>query len=220
MAGNFTSESPADPRRKTPEGLSRRGVLTGVGAAAVGADGLVGRVTPAPAAEGEAGSNEVISGEVAITLKVNGKEQTVKVEPRTTLLSALRDRLEPEVTGPKLVCNVGTCGACTVMLDGKIVYGCSVLAMDGVGKEITTVEGIGSPENMNAVQEQFVAKDAMMCGFCTSGFVTSATALLRANPNPTLDDIKEGCKGNFCRCGTYPHIFQAVEAAAKSGKPV
>ena len=220
MAGNFTSDTATSSHGKTAEGLSRRGFLKGVGAAAVVADGLLNRVSPAPAAEAEAGSNGVISGEVAITLKVNGKEQTVKVEPRTTLLSALRDRLEPPVTGPKLVCNVGTCGACTVLMDGKPVYGCSVLAMDGVGKEITTVEGIGSPENMNAVQEQFVAKDAMMCGFCTSGFVTSATALLRANPNPSLDEIKQGCKGNFCRCGTYPHIFQAVEAAAKSGKRV
>ena len=219
MAGNSPSEtSPA----KNAEGLSRRGFLKGVGVAAVVADGLLNRVSPAPAAEtaADAGQGGIIKGEVEITLKVNGKERAVKVEPRTTLLSALRDRLEPEITGPKLVCNVGTCGACTVMLDGKIVYGCSVLAIDGVGKEITTVEGIGSPEKMNAVQEQFVAKDAMMCGFCTSGFVTSATALLRGNPNPSLQEIKEGCKGNFCRCGTYPHIFQAVEAAAKSGKPV
>jgi xanthine dehydrogenase YagT iron-sulfur-binding subunit len=219
MAGNSKSEKSA---ANGLEGLSRRGFLKGVGAAAVVADGLLNHVTTTEAADAPAGgaSQTVVSGEVEITLKVNGKEQRVKVEPRTTLLSALRDRLEAPVTGPKLVCNVGTCGACTVMMNGKTVYGCSVLAMDGVGKETTTVEGIGSPENMNAVQEQFVEKDAMMCGFCTSGFVTSATALLRENPNPSLEEIKEGCKGNFCRCGTYPHIFQAVEAAAKSGKRV
>ncbi|MGN6369490.1 MAG: (2Fe-2S)-binding protein [Phycisphaerae bacterium] len=219
MAGNSTSDA---SKGKSSEGLSRRGFLKGVGAAAVVADGLLNHVVPAPAAEAaaEENSNGIIKGEVEITLKVNGQDRRVKVEPRTTLLSALRDRMEPEVTGPKLVCNVGTCGACTVIMDGKTVYGCSVLAVDAVGKEITTVEGLGTPEHMHPVQKAFCDKDAMMCGFCTSGFVTSATALLRENPNPSLQEIKEGCKGNFCRCGTYPHIFQAVEAAAKSGKPV
>ena len=216
MAGNSKSQLPKD---ETSEALSRRGFLKGVGAAAVVADGLLGRVSQAaPAGDAVPAANGVVSGEVEILLNVNGKDQRVKVEPRTTLLSALRDRLD--VTGPKLVCNVGTCGACTVLMDGKPVYGCSVLAMDGVGKDITTVEGLGTPENMNPVQAAFCEKDAMMCGFCTSGFVTSATALLRTNANPSLEEIKQGCKGNFCRCGTYPHIFEAVQAAAKGPKTV
>jgi aerobic-type carbon monoxide dehydrogenase small subunit (CoxS/CutS family) len=103
-----------------------------------------------------------------------------------------------------------------VLLNGKPVYGCSVLAIDAVDQSITTVEGIGTPEHLSPVQAAFVEKDAMMCGFCTSGFVTRITAFLKENPNPTLEQVKEGCKGNFCRCGTYPHIFEAALAAAKS----
>jgi xanthine dehydrogenase YagT iron-sulfur-binding subunit len=195
-------------------GVSRRSFLKTVGAAAVVGDGLVGAVgaqeTPAPTTN-PAGP---ISGEVPITLTLNGKPRAVTVEPRTTLLSAIRDRLDPPLTGPKLVCDAGTCGACTVLLEGKPVYGCSVLAIDVVGKSVTTVEGIGTPELPSPVQSAFVAHDAMMCGFCTSGFVTNATGFLKQNPNPTLQEVKEGCKGNFCRCGTFPHVFDAVLAAA------
>src|SRR5262249_44459911 len=123
--------------------------------------------------------------------------------------------LDPPLTGPKLVCDAGTCGACTILIDGKPVYGCLVLAIDATGREITTVEGIGSADRPNAVQAAFVEKDAMMCGFCTPGFVTSITALLRRNPNPTEQQVREACAGNFCRCGTYPHVFKAAVAAAK-----
>jgi xanthine dehydrogenase YagT iron-sulfur-binding subunit len=197
---------------------SRRSFLKTVGAgaaAAVSADAVL-----APAAEaaqpaaGGAGS-PVISGPVKVTLSINGKDREVTVEPRTTLLSTLRDRLEPAITGPKLVCDAGTCGACTVLLNGKPVFGCSVLAVDAVGKQVTTVEGLGTPEHPNPVQAAFVEKDAMMCGFCTPGFVTSISALLQKNPKPTEQQVREACKGNFCRCGTYPHIFQAALAAAQ-----
>ncbi len=199
-----------DPRSgKSAGGVSRRGFLKGVGVAAVAADGLLGRVSAAAPVAPESDPNAPISGTTKITLHINGEERPVSVEPRTTLLSALRDRLEPGVTGPKLVCNVGTCGACTVLLDDKPVYGCSVLAIDAVGKKIRTVEGFGTPEHMSPVQAAFVEKDAMMCGFCTSGFVTTVTALLEKNPSPSLEQVREGCKGNFCRCGTYPHIFAA-----------
>ena len=197
-------------------GVSRRGFLKGMGAAAVVADGLLGRVAKAaPTDGGDVDLSKPVSGEVNITLMINGKERGVTVEPRTTLLSALRDRLEPGVTGPKLVCNVGTCGACTVIMDGKTVFGCSVLAIDVVGREIRTVEGLGTPEQMSPVQAAFVEKDAMMCGFCTSGFVTSVTAVLEKNPQATEQQVREGCKGNFCRCGTYPHIFAAAAEAGK-----
>jgi xanthine dehydrogenase YagT iron-sulfur-binding subunit len=201
-------------------GFTRRGFLRGAGisavAAAVADNGLIGTVAAqTPPGPNPEALNTPISGEVSIALNLNGKNQRVSVEPRTTLLSALRDRLEPAITGPKLVCNAGTCGACTVILNGKAVFGCSVLAIDAVGKEITTVEGIGTPEKLSPVQAAFVEKDGMMCGFCTDGFVTAITAYLHKNPNPTLDELKDGIKGNFCRCGTYPHVFEAALAAAK-----
>jgi xanthine dehydrogenase YagT iron-sulfur-binding subunit len=201
-------------------GLSRRTFLRGVGVAAVTADALLARAAhaaEAPAAPYSSSSDTPVSGPIEVTLSVNDQDRKVTVEPRTTLLSALRERLDPPITGPKLVCDAGTCGACTVLVDGKSAYGCSLLAIDMVGRKITTVEGLGTPDHMSPVQAAFVEKDAMMCGFCTSGFVTSVTALLRENPKPSLEQIKEGCKGNFCRCGTYPHIFAAAqEAAAKS----
>jgi xanthine dehydrogenase YagT iron-sulfur-binding subunit len=200
-------------------GVSRRTFLRGVGVAAVTADALLARATETHAAEAPAtapyspATSTPVSGPTQISLNVNDQDRKVTVEPRTTLVSALRDRMEPGVTGPKLVCDAGTCGACTVLLDGKPVYGCSVLAIDVVGRKITTVEGLGTPDHLGPVQQAFVEKDAMMCGFCTSGFVTTITALLRENPNPTLEQVKQGCKGNFCRCGTYPHIFQAAMSA-------
>jgi len=138
---------------------------------------------------------------------------------KTTLLNALRNHLEPAVTGPKLVCDMGTCGACTVLLDGKPVYSCLVLAVDTAGKKITTVEGLGSPDKPNPVQTAFVEHDALMCGFCTPGFVTTISAYLKKNPNPSLAEVREACKGNFCRCGTYPKVFEAALAAAKGSKP-
>ena len=201
------------------KGFSRRGFLRGAGMTAVAATlvdtGLAGQAM-AQAAPDAAAVNTPISGEVSITLSLNGAKRTVTVEPRTTLLSALRDRLDPALTGPKLVCNMGTCGACSVMLDGKVAYGCSVLAVDAIGRQITTVEGIGTPDNLSPVQKAMCEKDGMMCGFCTDGFVTSITAFLKTNPDPNLEQLKEGIKGNFCRCGTYPHVFEAALAAAKA----
>jgi xanthine dehydrogenase YagT iron-sulfur-binding subunit len=202
-------------------GLTRRGFLRGVGAAAIVTDGLLSRAAegaPSTQAAVDPGAPGAITapGPVTLKLTINGHARSVTAEPRTTLLSILRDRLEPPLTGPKLVCDAGTCGACTVLLNGKNVYSCSVLAIDAVGKQITTVEGLGTPEHLSPVQAAFVEKDAMMCGFCTNGFVTTVTALLRENPNPTLEQVKEGCKGNFCRCGTYPHVFAAALSAAKS----
>jgi xanthine dehydrogenase YagT iron-sulfur-binding subunit len=217
------SEDPSAKLGSTPGLTSRRNFLRGVGAAALAADAVLGRATeaaePAQAAGPDpAALDSVIAGEVKVTLRVNGQERPVTVEPRTTLSSALRDRLDPAITGPKLVCDAGTCGACTVLLDGKPVYGCSVLAIDAIGKKITTVEGLGTPEHLNPVQAAFVEKDAMMCGFCTSGFVTTLSALLRDNPHPTEPQVREACKGNFCRCGTYPHIFDAIKVATQASK--
>jgi xanthine dehydrogenase YagT iron-sulfur-binding subunit len=198
---------------------SRRKFLKGVGVAGAGAalvDHLITSETKVTAKNSLA-AGEPIDGTVNVVLDVNGAKRSVAVEPRTTLLNALRNHVEPAVTGPKLVCDMGTCGACTVLMDGKNVYSCLVLAVDAVGKKLTTVEGFGTPENMSAVQSAFVEHDGLMCGFCTPGFVTTISGYLKKNPNPTLEEVREACKGNFCRCGTYPRVFEAALAAAKAG---
>jgi xanthine dehydrogenase YagT iron-sulfur-binding subunit len=197
--------------------LGRRSFFKGMGIVGAGAamtDLLIASAAPASSA-----AAAETSGTIPVTLAVNGQPRTVQVESRTTLLSALRDRLEPAVTSPKLVCDQGACGACTVLLDGKPVYGCLVLAVDVGGRKVTTAEGLGTPEKPNAVQSAFVEHDALMCGFCTPGFVTTISAYLDKHPNPTVDDIKKACQGNFCRCGTYPKVFEAALAAARAGKP-
>jgi len=151
---------------------------------------------------------------VTLSLRVNGAVQEVAVEPRVTLLDALRNHLD--LTGAKQVCDRGGCGACTVLFDGQPVNSCLLLAADAEGHEITTVEGLGSPEKLSPLQAAFVEKDALQCGFCTPGFVVSGTALLARTPNPTLDQVKAGLAGNLCRCGTYGRVFEAVQAAAKA----
>src|SRR5690348_12354476 len=155
------SDTCEDQTTKHPSGWSRRHFLKGVGVATVSAGAVLDKVTKAAeAGPNPAALNEVIpSGPVKLTLNINGQDKAVTVEPRTTLLSALRDRLEPAITGPKLVCNAATCGACTVLLNGKPVFGCSVLAIDAVGKKVTTVEGLGTPDHMSPVQQAFVEKD-------------------------------------------------------------
>jgi len=209
-----------DQNKKKPDAshdASRRRFLKGVGIAGAGAAFADNLLIEVDAKETQTGTAQPLSGNVDVALNINGKRRTAKVEPRTTLLNTLRNNLDPPLTGPKLVCDVGTCGACTVLLDGKPVYSCLVLAVDARGKEITTVEGLGSPDALNGMQSAFVDKDALMCGFCTPGFVTTLSAYLKKNPSPTGLEVREACKGNFCRCGTYPRIFEAALAAAKGG---
>jgi xanthine dehydrogenase YagT iron-sulfur-binding subunit len=213
----MADDSAQDKNQPGSHDESRRRFLKGVGIAGAGAALADTLLIEANASEAQERNSRTISGNVDVTLNINSQSRSVKVEPRTTLLSALRDHLEPAVTGPKLVCDMGTCGACTVLLDGTPAYSCLVLAVDTAGKKITTVEGLGNPGAMNAVQSAFVEKDALMCGFCTPGFVTTISAYLKKNPNPSLDQVREACKGNFCRCGTYPRIFEAALVAAKSG---
>ena len=195
----------------------RRKFLKGVGIAGAGAT-IADQLWTETEAEEQQAKPNVMSGEGMVVLNVNGTQQTVKVEPRTTLLNAMRNHLDPGVTGPKLVCDMGTCGACTVLIDDKPVYSCLVLAVDAANKKITTAEGLGTPEKPNAVQAAFVEHDALMCGFCTPGFVTTISAYLKKNPNPSLEQVREACKGNFCRCGTYPRVFEAALAAAKGSQ--
>ena len=208
-------ESDAEKKAHNP---SRRKFLKGVGIAGAGAAVVDKLWIEAEAKEEQSANAQTLSGNIKVTLDVNGEKRNVQIEPRTTLLNALRNHAEPAITGPKLVCDVGTCGACTVLLDGKPAYSCLVLAVDATKKKITTVEGLGTPENPNAVQAAFVEKDALMCGFCTPGFVTTISAYLKKNPNPSMAQVREACKGNFCRCGTYPRVFEAALAAARSGK--
>src|SRR6266567_3579805 len=197
--------------------FSRRNFLKSIGTTAVGAAAVQAQ---AVAAELEKiNANKILGpGDVPLTLKVNGQSRKLTVEPRVTLLDALRNRLD--LTGPKKVCDRGTCGACTVLVDGQPAYSCSLLAVEAEGRAITTVEGLGTPEKMNAVQRAFVKHDAQQCGFCTPGFVTTTTAFVRSHPNATLEEVRAGLGGNLCRCGTYAGIMLAAVDAAKSTKGV
>lgn len=193
-------------------GLSRRDFLkiTGASAAAPLVAGAV-----AIAAEPQQSAVQG-PGKVLVALNVNGKKYLVQLEPRVTLLDALRDQFE--LTGAKRVCDRGTCGACTVLMAGKAVYSCSVLAIDAQSKPIITVEGLGEPGKLHPIQQAFVDNDAQQCGFCTPGFVVACKAFLDEHPNPTLEQMKHGLSGNYCRCGTYAGIRAAVTQAAKAGK--
>ena len=153
---------------------------------------------------------------VPITLNVNGKSLNLHVEPRVTLLEALRNH--SNFTGAKEVCDRATCGACTVLLDGTPIYACSKLAIETQGHETTTVEGLATNGKLSNVQQAFIDQDGLMCGYCTPGFVMSVTALLQKTPRPSAEQVKHACAGNLCRCGTYPRIMQAAFKAA--GLPV
>jgi len=207
----------------SPRTVSRRGFLTvvGLGATAAAVGERAAADTPAPV---RADSLAQGPGALPVELRVNGERLRLRIEPRVTLLDALRDHTRVDIheyvdlTGAKRVCDRGSCGACTVWLDGKTVYACSVLAIEAEGREITTVEGLGGAGGLHPVQEEFVATDGLQCGFCTPGFVMSCAALLRANPQPAREEIERALDGNICRCGTQPRVVEAVErVAARSG---
>lgn len=204
---------PTDDKNPPGSGFSRRNFLKTIGAGAA-ATGLVREV--ADIAVVEAASDVQGPGSVSITLNINGTSEKLSVEPRVTLLDALRNRLD--YTGAKKVCDRGTCGACTVLIDDQPAYSCSMLAVEAEGRKITTVEGLGTPEQMSAIQSSFVDNDAQQCGFCTPGFIVASTALLNSNPNPSEADINEALGGNLCRCGTYNGMVPAIMEAAKAMK--
>jgi aerobic-type carbon monoxide dehydrogenase small subunit (CoxS/CutS family) len=178
-----------------------RGAL--VGAVAAGVGGKVAAPSETPA---------LGPSPVSVSLTVNGKPHHLLVEPRVVLVDALRDRIG--LTGTKSVCGRGACGACTVLIDGASQCSCLLLAVEVAGKSITTIEGLKSDNRLAPIQQAFVEADAMQCGFCTSGMVMSCKALLDRNPHPSRSEIREAVAGNLCRCGTYPHVFAAVERVA------
>jgi len=154
-------------------------------------------------------------GKVPMELTINGQKQTLQLEPRITLLDALRDQLE--ITGAKRVCDRAECGACTVLLDNKPVYACSILAIEAQGKAITTIEAVMQGETLHPIQQAFVDNDASQCGFCTPGFVVAFKAVLDQHPNATPEEIRHGLSGNVCRCGTYHGIHLAIAQMAQKG---
>ena len=155
-------------------------------------------------------------GKVPVQLTVNGKQLQAQLEPRVTLLDALRDNFN--LTGAKRVCDRGVCGACTVLMDGKPVYACAVLAIDAQGAKITTIEGMTEGEALTPVMQAFVDHDAQQCGFCTPGFIVATTHFLEQHPHPTEDDIRRGLSGNYCRCGTYSGIRAVALATSREGR--
>jgi xanthine dehydrogenase YagT iron-sulfur-binding subunit len=189
--------------------VTRRGFMGGVGlgGGALGTELLENQALAQPAGQAKL----LGPGAIPVTLQVNGKPHNLTVEPRVTLLDALRDHLG--LTGAKRICDRGTCGACTVMLDGKAVYACSILAVDAQGREIQTIESLSAPGQVHPLIQSFINNDAQQCGFCTPGFVMAAKHFLEKSPNPTYEQVKKGLGGNLCRCGTYMGIRKAVVEA-------
>jgi len=198
---------------QAPGGLSRRAFFKGTGAAAA----AVGGLTQVEAlAQEKVDAIAIGPGPVKIELTVNGTPITASVEPRVTLLDALRNYMD--VTGCKRVCDRGTCGACTVLLDGKTVYACSMLALEARGKEIKTAESLYQNGKVDAVPAAFVKYDAQQCGFCTPGFVVSMRAAFDKNPNASPAEVEEALSGNICRCGTYSQMRDAIVSLCQAKK--
>jgi xanthine dehydrogenase YagT iron-sulfur-binding subunit len=200
-------KDPHDAGDECRPGVSRRSFIQSAGAGAIAAVAL-GKAEASP-------PQEVLRPEdmTAVSLTVNGRRHRLLVEPRWSLLYVIRDQLG--LSGTKVGCERGECGACTVLIDGVPRYACLTLALEAEGTEVTTVEGLMRGEDLGPVQQAFLERDAFQCGYCTPGQVVAAEGLLRATPHPTVDQIREGMSGNLCRCGSYVHVFQAVARAAE-----
>ena len=198
-------------KRETASGVSRRDFMK-ISAVTAAVPLVLG-----PKVVEAAGEEVAVHGpgKVPVTLNVNGKKLAAELEPRVTLLDALRGPFD--LTGAKRVCDRGACGACTVLLDGKPVYACSLLAIDAQGAKITTIEALAEADQLSPVMKAFVEHDAQQCGFCTPGFIVATTSFLQKHPKPTADDIRRGLNGNYCRCGTYNGI-RAVALAQTGGE--
>jgi xanthine dehydrogenase YagT iron-sulfur-binding subunit len=210
-----------DTSGRSPQttGLSRRDFLRGSGVAAAAtalAQAPLLEADEDKAKGGKADTPAMGPKAVRLSLTVNDAKMTTSVEPRVTLLDALRDYLD--VTGCKRVCDRGTCGACTVLVDDKPVYSCTLLALEAEGKKIRTAESLVDGGKLDAVPAAFVACDAQQCGFCTPGFVVAMKAVLEKNPKATPAEVERGLAGNICRCGTYEQMRHAIEQLCKGGK--
>jgi len=212
------NESRFSGENASTSGLSRRSFISRIGAASVAAvaapalasTNAEGKAAPTP----QPADAEPIEHAISITLMVNGETRRIEVDPRTTLLDALRETLT--LTGTKKGCDHGQCGACTVHVDGQRINSCLTLAVMQEGKSITTIEGLGTPENLHAMQASFVEHDGYQCGYCTSGQIMSAVALLKEPCGPADADVKELMAGNICRCGAYPNIVAAIQHVRQS----
>jgi xanthine dehydrogenase YagT iron-sulfur-binding subunit len=188
----------------------------------LGTAGLLATAGPVTTAFGQLPVKESVPSNeskdaVPVTLTVNGKKHDLRIDPRTTLLDCLRDHLH--LTGSKKGCDHGQCGACTVHINGRRVNSCLCFAAMHEGEEITTLEGLGQPEHLHPMQAAFVACDAYQCGYCTSGQIMSAVALMKEPCGPEDADVKELMSGNICRCGAYPNIVAAIQGVRKNANP-
>ncbi len=197
-------------KSRSRKGITRRGFLQLVGAGALATATTRKLQAQTPVEEGEPGTL------TRVKLLINGRYHRLSVEARWSLLYVLREELG--LTGAKAGCERGECGACTVLINGQPRYACLTLAVEAEGKEITTLEGLMKGEDLGPVQQAFLEQDAFQCGYCTPGQVMAVEGLLRANPNPSLDEIRRGLSGNLCRCGAYGHIFKAGRRAAELRK--
>ena len=197
--------------KKSPGGVSRRDFIKGMGTGALGTAVL-------PPLLGQTITTKKgrvpVFDKKTIALTVNGRKVSLEVGANETLLEVLREKLD--LTGAKRVCDRGECGGCTVILNGRAVYACQMLAVQADGAEILTVEGLAKGEKLHPVQQAFIDHDGYQCGYCTPGFIMAAVALLGANPRPSPDEIRAGMSGNLCRCGNYQKIFSAVSGAAET----
>jgi xanthine dehydrogenase YagT iron-sulfur-binding subunit len=200
-----SKEQPPDTDNDTSErfAVSRRGFLKTTGLTSLAATVVGARETEAQTA----GARAVGPGDVPVQLLVNGKRLDLRIEPRVTLLDAIRTRAD--MTGNKRVCDRGACGACTMIVDGRTVYSCSTLAIEVQGKQIRTVDGLANGATLHPVQQAFCDTDGLMCGFCTPGFIMASVAFLEKYPQASVEQVKKGLDGNICRCGTFTRILEA-----------
>jgi len=201
--------------KQSKSGISRRTFIKGAGLTTAGTIALTNGVMAGTAPPNEL-KKDLGPDAVSISMHVNGRVRKLNIEPRATLAKALREELQ--MTGTKVVCDRGSCSACTVWLDNTPVNACMTFAMDVGNKKVTTIEGLSKNGELHPIQEAFIEQDASQCGFCTPGMIMSTANLIEKKPNPTLEDVKHATRGNYCRCGTYPHVFKATLAAAKKMK--